>query len=68
LNGQLGKASLVRIEVGPEEMTKFLIDNAWSRIAEALKKIGYAHVTLDLQGYRTGSHNEVLVGRSLRVV
>jgi len=26
-------------------------------VAEALKKIGYAHVTLDLQGYRRGSLN-----------
>jgi len=26
-----------------------------------LKKIGYAYVTLDLQGYRRGSANEVLV-------
>jgi hypothetical protein len=29
-------------------------------VAEALKQIGYAHVTLDLQGYRRGSTNEVL--------
>jgi PP-loop superfamily ATP-utilizing enzyme len=28
-----------------------------------LKKIGYAHVTLDLQGYRRGSTNEVLGGK-----
>jgi PP-loop superfamily ATP-utilizing enzyme len=26
-------------------------------VAEALKKIGYAHVTLDLQGYRRGNSN-----------
>jgi PP-loop superfamily ATP-utilizing enzyme len=25
-----------------------------------LKQLGYAHVTLDLQGYRRGSANEVL--------
>jgi PP-loop superfamily ATP-utilizing enzyme len=31
-------------------------------VAEELKKIGYAHVTLDLQGYRRGSTNEVLAG------
>jgi uncharacterized protein len=37
-------------------------------IVEAGKRFGFAYVTLDLQGYRTGSHNEVLVGRSLRVV
>jgi uncharacterized protein len=52
---------LARIEVGVDEMPKFLRDNASSRVAAALKKIGYAHVTLDLQGYRRGSSNEVPV-------
>jgi PP-loop superfamily ATP-utilizing enzyme len=32
-------------------------------VAEALKKIGYTHVTLDLQGYRRGSLNEKLDSR-----
>jgi uncharacterized protein len=48
---------LARIEVGPEEMPKFLADGAFVRVAEALKAIGYHHVTLDLQGYRRGSLN-----------
>jgi uncharacterized protein len=43
---------LARIEVGGEEMLKFLADGAAARVSEALKKIGYGHVTLDLQGYR----------------
>ncbi len=51
---------LARIEVGPDEMRKFLENGASLKIAEALKQIGYAHVTLDLQGYRRGSTNEVL--------
>ncbi|MCL2722930.1 MAG: hypothetical protein FWD69_00695 [Polyangiaceae bacterium] len=37
-------------------------------IVEAGKRFGFAYVTLDLAGYRTGSHNEVLKGRSLRVI
>jgi len=49
---------LARIEVGPAEMSKLLIDDAANNVAVALKKIGYAHVTLDLQGYRRGSVNE----------
>jgi uncharacterized protein len=53
--------SLARIEVGPAEMPKLLADGAASRVAEALKKIGYVHVTLDLQGYRRGSVNEALL-------
>ncbi len=55
-----GSASLARIEVGPTELPKFLENGASSKIAEALKKIGYAHVTLDLQGYRRGSLNEAV--------
>jgi uncharacterized protein len=51
---------LARIEVGPAEMRKFLANGASVKVAEALKQIGYAHVTLDLQGYRRGSANEVL--------
>ena len=29
---------------------------------------GFLYVTLDLGGYRMGSHNEVLVGRTLKIV
>ena len=51
---------LARIEVGPSEMGKFLENGTSSKVAEALRRIGYVHVTLDLQGYRRGSTNEVL--------
>ena len=51
---------LARIEVGPAEMRKFLENGTSTKVADALRKIGYAHVTLDLQGYRRGSTNEVL--------
>jgi uncharacterized protein len=53
--------TLARIEVGPGEMAKFLADGVAARVAEALRGIGYAHVTLDLQGYRRGSTNEQLI-------
>jgi uncharacterized protein len=43
--------SLARIEVGPAELSKFATDGVAVRVAGALKQIGYAHVTLDLQGY-----------------
>jgi len=48
---------LARIEVGPTELPKFLEQDLSTRVAAALKKIGYAHVTLDLLGYRRGSLN-----------
>ena len=54
------KLHLARIEVGPSEMGKFLENGAPQKVAAALKKIGYYHVTLDLQGYRRGSTNEAV--------
>ena len=48
---------LARIEVGPTELPKFLAGGISQRVAEALRQIGYAHVTLDLLGYRRGSLN-----------
>jgi uncharacterized protein len=49
---------LARIEVGLSELPKFLENSFSTKIAAALKQIGYAHVTLDLAGYRRGSANE----------
>ncbi len=54
---------LARIEVGPAEMQKFMADGLSLKVADALRQIGYAHVTLDLQGYRRGSANEALTPR-----
>jgi len=57
VTGPLGKLNLARIEVGAEEMPKFLANGACAKVAAALKEAGYGHVTLDLQGYRRGSLN-----------
>ena len=57
---ELSAQKLARIEVGPAELPRFLADGMTVKVAEALKKIGYAQVTLDLQGYRRGSVNEAL--------
>ena len=48
---------LARIEVGPKEMNKLMENGMAARVAEGLRGIGYAHVTLDLLGYRRGSGN-----------
>jgi uncharacterized protein len=58
--------AMARVEVSKPELAQAF--EARDRIVEAGKRFGFAFVTLDLQGYRTGSHNEVIVGRSLRVV
>jgi pyridinium-3,5-biscarboxylic acid mononucleotide sulfurtransferase len=47
-----------RIEVEKEEIRP-MVDNRRS-IVKKLKKLGYIYVTLDLEGYRSGSMNETL--------
>lgn len=49
-----------RIEVSPEEIGLLLDESLRIKIVKHLHEIGYLYVTLDLQGYRTGSMNEVL--------
>jgi len=46
--------SLARIELGPAEIPRFLANGISAQVTAALKGIGYAHVTLDLEGYRRG--------------
>jgi uncharacterized protein len=52
---------MARVELGPDEDESLLLEPARraSFVAD-LKAIGYNYVTLDLEGYRTGSMNEVL--------
>ena len=52
---ELKHGQLARIELGLDEIQKAL--PSFNTISDALRKIGYAHVTLDLQGYRRGSLN-----------
>ena len=59
---------LARIELSLEEIARATDGTARDAIVAAGKKHGFRYVTLDLGGYRMGSHNEVLVGKSLRVV
>ena len=57
---ELKQGCLARIELGPTELVRLTQDGLNARVAASLKKIGYAHATLDLQGYRRGSLNEGL--------
>jgi uncharacterized protein len=51
---------IARIEVGPDEIERSCGADARMRIAAAGKKAGFLYVTVDLEGYRTGSMNEAL--------
>ncbi|PYV15507.1 MAG: ATP-dependent sacrificial sulfur transferase LarE [Acidobacteria bacterium] len=52
---------LVRIEIAPEELAQALAPEMARRFVEIFKPLGFKFVTLDLEGYRTGSLNTHLV-------
>jgi uncharacterized protein len=51
---------LARIEIAREELGDMLSLAIFERASKALKQLGYKYVTLDLDGYRSGSMNAVL--------
>ena len=52
--------SIARLELGPGEMNRALEPEVAGTIDRELRAIGYAHVTVDLRGYRLGSLNDAL--------
>lgn len=50
----------VRIEVGEGEIGRFLDASLRRAVVSGIKGLGFVYVTVDLEGYRTGSMNEVL--------
>lgn len=51
---------LVRVEIAPDEMERALAPEMARKFVEIFKPLGFHYVTLDLEGYRQGSLNEVL--------
>lgn len=51
---------IARIEVMEDDIPKLLEEGLRRKLISYLKKLGYSYVTVDLEGYRTGSMNEVL--------
>jgi len=51
---------LARVEIDPVELPRALESEMADRIVRAIKPLGFRYVTLDLEGYRMGSLNEVL--------
>jgi pyridinium-3,5-biscarboxylic acid mononucleotide sulfurtransferase len=50
--------TLARLELGSDEIARALDPAVREEVVRALRAIGYRQVTVDLQGYRTGSLNE----------
>jgi uncharacterized protein len=54
---------LARLEIARDELQRALAPEVAAVIVRELKAVGYRYVTIDLQGYRTGSLNEGLLLR-----
>ena len=52
--------TLARIEVPPDRLAELLTDPLRAELIAHFKRIGYTYVTVDIQGFRSGSGNEVL--------
>ncbi len=52
--------TVARLEVDPRDFDELVRSPVRDLVVSRLREIGYRYVTLDLQGYRTGSLNEVL--------
>jgi uncharacterized protein len=55
---------LARIEIAPEEMERAFDPRMSAEIIRVIKPLGFRWVSLDLEGYRMGSLNEVLFVKS----
>ena len=53
-------AEVARIEIDPNDFHKLTTATARKEIVNYLRSIGFKYITLDLQGFRSGSGNEVL--------
>src|SRR5687768_16665519 len=51
---------LVRLEIAQSEMDRVLRKDVIDQLAARFRELGFKYVTLDLQGFRSGSMNEVL--------
>ena len=52
--------NLARVEIAREDLPRALTLQALDRITEMVRGAGFLYVTLDTQGYRSGSMNDVL--------
>ena len=56
---------IVRIEIAPDEMGAALTPEIAARFTQIFKRLGFKFVTLDLEGFRSGSMNHLLSAESL---
>lgn len=56
---------IVRIELGRDELPRMLADDMAERLVAIFKALGFTYITLDLEGFRSGSMNALLPAQLL---
>jgi len=59
--------TIARIEVKPEDLLKITSEPARQKIVDRFKLLGFKYITVDLQGFRSGSLNESLTERQKQI-
>jgi uncharacterized protein len=54
------EGKLARIELMPEDIMKVMTNENIEKIKTKFKQLGFCYITIDLEGFRSGSLNEVL--------
>jgi uncharacterized protein len=54
---------IARLELGAADFERLFRDGLIEQVTQRLKALGYCYVTVDLEGYRSGSMNEPLLKR-----
>ena len=57
---------LVRVEIAPDELPRALTPAMAAEFTRIFRALGFSYVTLDLEGFRSGSMNALLPAASLR--
>ncbi len=61
------KGDVARIEVALEALPRLLEPGFRGEVVEKLKSLGFKFVSVDLEGFRSGSMNAVLAVESLKI-
>ncbi|MEN6492797.1 MAG: ATP-dependent sacrificial sulfur transferase LarE [Thermoguttaceae bacterium] len=62
------KGDMARIEVSLEVLPRFVAPEFRGELVERLKSLGFKYIAIDLEGFRSGSLNQILPAESLQVL
>ena len=58
---------IVRIEIAPDELDRAFSPEMAASLVPIFKRLGFKYVTLECEGYRSGSMNAVLLVERIRM-